>query len=458
MELAGEVVVSGQLATPSDEDWFRFTARMDQLFSIDCRPAPKSSPALPIVSVLDAGGAPLAIAKSPEAVDRRAELDWRAPADGSYYLRVVDTRQGAAGGPEFIYALSLQSGRPDFSLSAKADFINVEQGGRAELEVTVTRRGGFDQPIDLVMEGQPQKLSFEPAQIAANQNSLKVALIAAHDAPAASATVQLTGSATIDGVKRSHPLRASHLGHDADGIGLGPSTVDNLQVTVAHKPVFKLYCSEAYQYAHRGTVYPYLMQIERLDGFAGPIHLEVCDRQIKDLDGIRVHEMTVEPGQTSFMLPLYLPETMHINIQAHSNVYAQGYVTFTDKLGQQQSHLVVSTMRCMVRTLPPVTKLQAVDRAVSARPGATVDCRLEVIRTSNFSGPLKIELVGPSEAEGYFATSLLLPANEAKITMPVRIGAEAMPPKDAALTFRATGSMNGGVQVISEAAIGLNFH
>ena len=45
--------------------------------------------------------------------------------------------------------------------------------------------------------------------------------------------------------------------------------LDRLQLAVQHKPVFRLYCAEAYQYAHRGTVYPYLMEIERLGGFDG---------------------------------------------------------------------------------------------------------------------------------------------------------------------------------------------
>jgi hypothetical protein len=229
-----------------------------------------------------------------------------------------------------------------------------------------------------------------------------------------------------------------------------------VQLTVAHKPVFKLYCSEAYQYAYRGTVYPYAMQIERLDGFEGPIHLEVADRQIKDLDGIQIPEMTVEPGQTSFMLRLFLPETMHINIQAHSNVYAQGYVSFVDKWGQQQSHLVVSTMRCMVRTLPPVAKLQAVDRSVAARPGGSASCRLELIRTSNFSGPVKIELVPGERSAGCSAEPVTLAAGELAASIQVRVDAGAKPRPDAALVFRAIGGLPGDVQVISEAHVGLD--
>jgi hypothetical protein len=456
-ELAPDIVASGQLASALDEDWYRFSAKKDQLFAIDCKPCPARSPALPVVSVIDEGGSTLAVTKSAESVDRNGALDWRAPADGTYHLRVADVQQGAAGGLEFIYCLSLRNGRPDFSLASKVDFINVEQGARSELEVTVTRRGGFDSAIDLAVEGLSDGVRIEPQAIAANQSTAKIAFKADAQARPTATTLKVTGSATIDGQKCTRTLTATHLGHNADQIGLGSSSVDHLQLTVAHKPVFKLYCSEAYQYAHRGTVYPYQMEIERLDGFDGPIHLEVADRQIKDLDGIEVREMTVQPGQTSFMLPLYLPETMHINIQAHSNVYAQGHVAFVDKWGQQQSHLVVSTMRCMVRTLPPVAKLQAVDRLLSVRLASTVNCRLELIRTSNFSGPMKIELVSTDRSTACAAEPVTLGAGESAVAVPVRVNSDVARPRDALLTFRATGSMSGNVQVVSEATVGLKF-
>jgi hypothetical protein len=64
-------------------------------------------------------------------------------------------------------------------------------------------------------------------------------------------------------------------------VSLGSPLVDHLQLTVRHKPVFRLFGNEAYQYVYRDTVYPYLMEVERRDGFDGPIQLEVADRQTK---------------------------------------------------------------------------------------------------------------------------------------------------------------------------------
>ena len=195
-------------------------------------------------------------------------------------MKACDIEQGAAGGAEYVYALTLRKGKPDFALNAKVDIVNVTQGGRADLDVTVIRRCGFAGPIDLSAAGLPEGARIEPSQVAPEQTALKVTFIADDGARPTAADVTLSGAATVDGVRIVRNLTATHLAHDADGVALGRATIDNVQLTVAHKPVFKLYCSEAYQYAHRGTVYPYAMQIERLDGFDGPIHLEVADRQI----------------------------------------------------------------------------------------------------------------------------------------------------------------------------------
>ena len=111
----------------------------------------------------------------------------------------------------------------------------------------------------------------------------------------------------------------------------------------------------------------------------------------------------------------------------------------------------------MVRTLPPVAKLQSVDRALTVKKGSIATCRLGLIRTSNFSGPMKIELVAPGEADGYFAEPFVLPANESTASVAVRIGPEVKPRADATLTFRATGSMTGSVQVISEVSVAIEF-
>ena len=86
--------------------------------------------------------------------------------------------------------------------------------------------------------------------------------------------------------------RISHLGVDSEGRSVGSATLEQIPLTVLHKPIFRLYCAEAYLYAHRGSVFPYLMEVERQAGFQGKIVLQIGDRQNRDLDGIPTYTIT----------------------------------------------------------------------------------------------------------------------------------------------------------------------
>ncbi len=454
-ELAWPLVMNGQFETNTDEDWFRIACRKDVLLSIECSPQPRWSPALPIVAVTDANGGVLASVSAVQTARGIVRIEWRAPADGNYFLRLRDLQQGIRGGPEFIYRLSVREAVPDFALSLKSDVINVVQGGRVDVDVAIDRRGGFAAPFDLVVDGLPEGIRLEGQKIVAGQVSAKLAFIADAEARSHDVTLQIKGKAELNGQPIERHAIATHLGHDVDGVGLAASDVDHLQLNVVHKPVFKLYCNEAYQYAHRGTIYPYLMELERLDGFTGPIRLQVADRQIKDLDGIEIPETTVAPSQSQVMLPLKLPETMHINVQAHSNVYAQGHVEFLDKFGQKQTLLVVSTMRCMIRTLPTVVKLRAADREVTVKPGSSVTCPLILDRTSHFTGSMQIQLVDPPA--GITASVATIAAGQTHAEVTVQIDQAMQPRRNLTLKFRAQGAMDGDVQVVTETTLPIRF-
>ena len=446
-------IVSGQFETINDEDWYRIACQKDVPLTIECSSYPRWSPALPVVAITNADGGVLATASAVQPPRGIIRLEWQPPADGHYWLRLRDLQQGVRGGTEFIYRLRVQRAVPDFSITLKSDVINVVQGGRVEVDVAIERRGGFTAGIELAIEGLPTGIRVEGVQVAARQPTAKLVLIADAEARSGDLNLRIKGKAEINGQVVEHLAQATHLGHDVDGVGLGTTEVDHVQLTIVHKPVFKLYCNEAYQYAHRGTIYPYLMEVERLDGFDGPIRIQMADRQIKDLDGIEIPPTTVAPGQSQFLLPLFLPETMHINVQAHSNVYAQGHVEFQDKFGQKQTLLVVSTMRCMIRTLPTVVKLRPVNRDLGAQPGGTLRCPLALDRTSHFTGPMQIELV--SAVPGITAETATIGADQTEAEVVIHVAPTMTPSKNVTLKFRALGNMSGDAKVVSETKVSL---
>lgn len=451
------VTLNGRIESAADEDWYRFEGRMKEPVSIECRPAGDGLPLLAILSVHSEAGTVLASASAIDTPDRRPCIEaWTPPADGPYWLRIRDVQQGVAGGPEFVYRVTLQGARPDFELSLKSGAANLVQGGRAELEVFVRRRGGFAGPVSVSVEGLPAGVRAEPLEIPATAPSGKLMLLSDEKTSLPDdALLRILGAADIAGAQVTHDASLPHLSRDAEGVAVGPASIGRFHLTVQNKPLFRLFCSEAYQYAHRGTIYPYLMQVERLQGFDGPIRLEVADRQIKDLDGIEVVEVTIPPGESRVMLPLYLPETMHINVQAHSNVYAQGIAHFQDAAGREQSTCVVSEMRCMVRTLPTVARLRIQERELTVARGSQALCRLHLDRTPLFAGPLKVSLLEPKSGSGITAEPIEIPAGQSEATISVRFAPNVNVGTPEVLKFRGTGELGGGATVVSEAQVTL---
>ncbi len=439
--------IQGRFLNVTSEDSFRIAAKKDDFVAIECRPASSSSVAMPLVSIEDATGRTLAKASSAESADRACLIEWKAPADGEYRLRVRDLQHGTRGGSEFAYRLSVRQAQPDFQLSLSADYANVTQGSRTDLDLTVKRFGGFTGPIELSLAGLPEGVTFEPPRVADNQTSLKLAFKAIDNTRPTDATVRVSGKAMI----ANQPVE--YLANVASLAEATAAIANTVQLTVQHKPIFKLTCNEAYQYGHRGTIYPYAMQIERLGGFDGEIHLQLCERQVQDLDGIEVVETLIAPGVTEFKNRVYLPETMHASVQHHCRPYSQAWATFTDKWGQRQSMLSICDKRNMIRTMPTVVKLKSLNDSVTARPGATVRCQLVLDRTANFDGAMDIELVEPETRSDFTAERVRIEPGQTRAEVAVRIGASAKFPPDLSLKFRAVGQLREDVKVISEVAV-----
>jgi hypothetical protein len=444
--------VRGRLAPELNERWFSFDAEKDQPIEFECRPFPSGLAMLPLIAVFDAGGKQLAECKSTESADRACLLDWRAPESGNYRIRVRDAQQGASAGVK-RYELTLRRIRPDFALQLKADFANVVQGAKSELEVKVRRSAGFDGPVEIVADGLPAGVVAEPLQLAPNQDTAKLVIVANDEARPCESLVRVIGRASIGESRVERVATAPHMGRDMDGTSIGPPQLDTFSLTVQHKPVFRLFCSEAYQYAYRGTIYPYAMQVERLGGFDGEITIQLGDRQNRDLDGVQFIEAKVPPGVTETRVPIYFPETMHINVLSQSQIYAQGYAFFTDKWGQRQATLVVSEKRNMVRTMPTVVKLTAADRELNAQAGSTVLCKLALDRTSNFTGAMDVELLEPSA--GCVAEPVQIRANEVSAEIAVHVPARIECSEPVVLRFRVRGQLAPDVAVISETSVPL---
>jgi hypothetical protein len=142
---------------------------------------------------------------------------------------------------------------------------------------------------------------------------------------------------------------------------------------------------------------------------------------------------------------------LHVNVQSQSQLYVQGHAVFTDRLGEQQSLLVVSEKRNIIRTLPPVVQLKMTDKRIVARPGETLECRLQLERTPNFSGPMRIELKQPNA--GFVAEPLTIDAGVTAAVVRVHLATDVATSNLAELTFVAQGHLRPDTPLVSEASV-----
>ncbi len=451
MNIALPQTINGRFQTITDEDWFQFEAEQNQQLQITCRAFPPGTPALPNIVVTDASGKPLAESRSVSSDDGICQIKWTAPETGSFCVRARDLRFGSRAGPDFLYRLSVAAALPDFSLSVASDNIDIVPGEKTQVDVSVQRFGGFNGSIDLEFDNLPQGLKLNNAQVPANAGSVKLELDATEDVLLSTSPIRLMGRALIDERTVERFARGKHLGVDSEGVSIGPTTIEQLHLTISHKPLFRLFCSEAYQYAHRGSVYPYPMEIERLNDFTGAINVQSGDRQNRDLDGVQIWNAVIGPDDTKVDVPIYMPESMHINVQAQSQLYSQAFVHFKDSHGREQSMLLVAEKRNMMRTLPPVVKLQAVDQEVTAKCGDTVQCRLHLERTSNFPGPMSVELLGSDNT--FVVEPFKIPGGKSDVQVAIRVPLESEPGSLIPLVFRGQGQLNDRIKIITEASV-----
>ncbi len=196
---------------------------------------------------------------------------------------------GTSGSPAATYELSVQRSEPDFELQA-VEMLAVPIGGKSSLEVKAIRRGGFTAPIDVQLVGLPSGMSVAgKLQLPAKQNSLKVEVQADAAAAATATMVTVQGQAVVN---EQTILR----------------TTNSILVCAVIKPPFEIDAEGHDDVTKwpRGTTYPAPVLIHRNPGFTGDIVLEMTSLQGRHIQGISGPELTVGPGESRVLYPVYL--------------------------------------------------------------------------------------------------------------------------------------------------------
>ena len=129
---------------------------------------------------------------------RDSLLEFEAPADGEYLVRIRDTH--GRSGEDFSYRLALRPPREDFRLSADPRAPNIPQGERVPVRVTAFRDDGFDGSIHVAVEDLPPGIHADDTVIPSGQMVATIMLHADTDSAIGAAfPLKIRGTARIDG-------------------------------------------------------------------------------------------------------------------------------------------------------------------------------------------------------------------------------------------------------------------
>lgn len=387
-ELALPVAFNGILEKEGDTDHFRFKARKDQKFRVRALGQGVYTPVDTTLAILDAQGKQIAYSDDADgSTDSR--LDFTAPADGEYLIRVYDMLK--RGGADCVYRVEATAFEPMLSLTMSEQerrnnqllkAMVAHQGNRFAAVVNVTRQNlrgdvAFDVP------NLPAGMTFKADTVPANASNFPIVFYAAPDAPVAGKLTQLKGrivndeKVKIEGVYtqqvdlvRGNPNGTLYYAADNDQIpvavaGKAPYTVD---IEVPKTPILQ----------------------------EGPLALKIKTTRVEGFDAdITVRMLWKSPGLSCnpyVRLKKDEPETEYLLTASGTAETGDWKIIVRGEASTPTGTVYVASDLTPI-TVAPAYFTGKIDLAtVEQGAGTKLVCKLEQVR--DFEGNGKLELFG----------------------------------------------------------------
>ena len=417
----------GVLGKPKDVDSFAFELAKDQKLNIQaCSRTIGSAADLELV-MFDADGRE--VRRIDDAELDEASFAFNAGKPGVYRLQVREMSRD--GGPEFAYRIEVRAGGPRIQLQAETADLTVPLGTYQPLPLKVTRTE-FNGPISLELRGAPPGVTLESNVIPAVATEFVGRIIASPTVTEGLFTLQVVGTATLDGgttltsVAATKPMIDRQLKNvdlipyalREDQRHLPPSLTDRIALMITPPPPFDIELPEPLIRLTRYQTAEFPIVTTRKAGFASPISFTVTGGQI----GVEAEERnqvyarftpaTVEQPTAS--------GTFFNRILTQLNKHRVDLTATAEVNGQRVN--LLRTFRLEVQsafapTIEPATP--------TAEPGGTVRFKLLANRVTTFDGPVTFTL-GPQS--GFtFPGTVTIPKGAASVDVELKIDPKLNP-------------------------------
>lgn len=464
--------ITGVLAQRGEEDRFVVTGKKDDVWEISLDAQRIGSRLDPALTILAADGKELARSDDlPGTTD--AALTFTVPADGAYTL-VVSDLSGKAGTRAAVYRLVVEPEDPegaivDFTLDAPR-LLNLPIGGKAELQVTATRRRGFEDAIAIAVEGLPPGVTV-PADLAVPAVGEPAPAVVAGKKPVVKKSPKKPATAPLPGqVVFKIPLDAAA---DAASIAALVKVIGRVKtergevirsaapmlLATTMKPRAKVepVDKDGARTVHRGSTWPADVIVTRMEGYAGEVILQQASSQSYQVQGITGHDVLVAPGVTRTYYGCYMPEWLELD--RTSRMVLVAVAKTPDPKGNVRHLVTLMDGRITMLLEGALLKLSHSARELAARPGDVLEIPVKLARSPKLSVPVRLELVVPQEFAGLLtAEPVTLSAKGTATTFRVQTIGDTRLAGTCTFTIKATALPTPDLPVISQTDVTVEFN
>jgi hypothetical protein len=430
-EIAAPAGINGQLSEPGQADRYLVRVKPGMRLRFDLLADRIGSPIDTVLSIQQVSGGQLAAADDGEATTDPT-LDFTVPG-GVETLVAAIVDQARGGGPRGIYRLAITEIKPDFSLTALADRVNVPQGGLALLRVR-TVRAGYTGPVKLSFPGGlPPGVSIAGGDTIPAGGTDALLALRAETSAAGVVIGQMIGQGEGDAAGVARPAMAT----DTPTASYQPWLRRELPVAVSRPaPLQVAWEDAAVTRLVQGVAQPLAAKVARASGAAGPVRLSLLTTQVPPLvtaegpnkgkpDTARMlridNPVAVPQGQDRGVLPLVVPPALR---PMEYDLAARAELLSPD--GQRVVAEAVSPPRRVAVVAPfftlALTSAAKIDARAGKGPTGKLTGRIERV---GFPHPVTLSLAGLPQ--GVTSPTLVVPGDKTDFDFAVSLAKETKP-------------------------------
>jgi hypothetical protein len=472
--------IAGRIEKKRDRDWYSFTAKKGEVYSIEVYAQRLGTPA-DMYFILRNPATKADIIEQDDTTDTLSPTKFVTrnedppryrfvvPADGKYQLLVSSRDADVRAGPRHLYRVRLTPEQPDFRLivmppaNSKPDAFQLHQNGNQFFTVLVWRLDGWNGPVNLTVEGLPAGVTCPPQTLATGFKQVPLVLSAAPTVAPGVYEIQIKGTAIINGQTVVREARSASIVWAVQPAQNLPtvSRLDRHVVLAVREPApFQVTTTLDKATAVQGEKINLTAKLARLSpDFKTPLQATVLDLPPGLVAVNNNQPITFAPGK----------DEVKAVVDVKANVPPGTYTLVLrgaaqlpfnkDPMAKQKPNInVVQPSNALTLTVLPkqVATLTLPNPTVTVKIGMQSEVVVKVARMYDFAGEFKLQLILPPNVKGLSVDEVTIPAGKDEAKLLLRTAPDMAPANLANLIVRATAMYNGNVPTLQETKLNVN--